>query len=103
MRESTAAPQRAPITCLEDVTVCRIKGGSTQQKCNPALEAEMMSGPDTRAYEVGADAGAFAVVPLQTSPTSPTITFTDVLVIVIGEIRDFQRSWRLTRCAASGW
>jgi len=63
----------------------------------------MMSGPDTHAGEVGADARAFAVVQLQTSPTPPTITFTDVLVIVIGENRGFERPWRLTRCAASGW
>jgi hypothetical protein len=59
-----------------------------------------MSGPDTHAGEVGADARTFAVVQLQMSPKSPTITFTDVLVIVIGEIRDFQRTWGLTRCAA---
>jgi predicted anti-sigma-YlaC factor YlaD len=55
------------------------------------------------AGEFVTDAEAFVVVPLPTSTTSPTITFTDLLVIVLGENSGFERRWGLTRCAASGW
>jgi hypothetical protein len=58
---------------------------------------------NNHAGEFARDAGAFVIAPLRTSPTSPTITFTDLLVIVIGGIRDFERRWCDTRCAASGW
>jgi hypothetical protein len=41
--------------------------------------------------------------PLHVGPTSPTITFTDLLVTVIGARRGFERGSGLTRCVASGW
>src|ERR1700733_606768 len=43
------------------------------------------------------------VVPLRTGPASRTITFTDVLVVVIGEFYGFERPRRSARCASSRW